>query len=100
VESDRVEEVSSGERYFLGGDALHFVNPGSVDASRKGGEKHAQCALLDTQAWTLEFLSLQYDAAATEAKSAVFGYRLTPWRERMYTLARRLLTGWRRAAAR
>jgi hypothetical protein len=71
-----------------------------VDASRKGGEKHAECALLDTQAWTLEFLRLPYDAAATEAKSAVFGYRLTPWSERMYTLERMLITGWRRAAAR
>ena len=80
VESEKVEEAASAERHVLERDALYFVNPGSVDASRKShGPKLAECAILDTQSWTLELLRLPYDAAATEAKSAVFGYRLTAW---------------------
>src|ERR1700741_1703640 len=38
VEGDAVEELT-GETVSLEGDALYFVNPGSVDASRKRGRK-------------------------------------------------------------
>ena len=108
VEGDGVEEAPPQERHALERDALYFVNPGSVDASRKRGEKLAECALFDPQAWTLELLRLPYDAAATEAKSAVSGYRLAPWAQgmhalvgRMQALARRIFrSGWRRARAR
>jgi hypothetical protein len=85
----------------LSKDAIYFVNPGSVDASRKRGHKQAECAILDTGASTLEFLRPPYDAAATEAKAAVFGYRITPWIDRLYTLRRKLVRmNWRTAAAR
>jgi len=48
------------------------------------------------------------DAAATEAKSAVCGYRLAPWAQGMYALVGRMQalantvfrSGWRRARAR
>lgn len=113
VEGERVDEVALQEaavqeRHALERDALYFVNPGSVDASRKRGEKLAECAVFDPQAWTLELLRVPYDAAATEAKSAASGYRLTPWAQgmhalvgRMHALARRVLrTDWRRARAR
>mgnify|MGYP001367913443 CR=1 FL=1 len=101
VAGDGVEELASREQHVLERAVLHFVNPGSVDASRKDAAKLAECAILDTQAWTLELLRLPYDAAAAEAKSAVFGYRLAPWAERMQALARSVLrTDWRRARAR
>ncbi len=79
----------------------YFVNPGSVDASRKRGAKLAECALLDTGSWTLEFMRVPYDAAATEAKSAAFGYRIPPWVERIDRIRRRFSRlDWRRALAR
>ncbi|HEX7053098.1 MAG TPA: metallophosphoesterase family protein [Burkholderiales bacterium] len=72
-------------------DKLYFVNPGSVDAQRKHDHKLAECAVLDTDAWALEFLRLPYEAAATEAKAAVGGYRIPPLFDRVYTWRRRLM---------
>lgn len=90
VQAESVEELACGPRSPLGGgEALYFVNPGSVDASRKRAHRLAECAVLDTGAWTLEFLRLPYDAAATEAKASAFGYRIPPWLERLNTLRRR-----------
>jgi len=39
----------------------------------------------------VEFVRLRYDSAATEAKAAVFGYRIGRWTDRFYSLERRLL---------
>jgi predicted phosphodiesterase len=112
VQGERVEEAPMQERHALDRQALYFVNPGSVDASRKRGEKLAECAVFDSETWTLELLRLPYDAAATEAKSAASGYRLAPWAQsmhalvgrmhalvgRMHALVRRVLTTGRRRA--
>jgi hypothetical protein len=40
---------------------------------------------------------LPYHAAATEANAAAFGYRITPWTDRLYTLRRKLFAGASRA---
>jgi predicted phosphodiesterase len=69
---------------------VYFVNAGSVDAQRKSGSKLAECAIFDTGAWSLEFLQVAYDAASTEAKSAVGGYRILPIVDRLYSWRRRL----------
>jgi predicted phosphodiesterase len=69
---------------------LHFVNAGSVDAQRKSGPKLAECAVFDSGAWTIDFASVPYAAAATEAKAAVGGYRIVPLVDRLYTWRRRL----------
>jgi predicted phosphodiesterase len=92
VDGGEVSErpLSSG-RIYLDKQKLAFVNPGSVDAQRKSRHKLAECAILDTVGWTLEFLRLPYDAAATEAKAAVFGYRINPLTDRLYNLRRRFL---------
>lgn len=90
VDGDRVEEVPLRRRVALDRQALYFVNPGSVDAARKHAHKLAECAMLDSDTWTLEFLRVPYDAAASEAKAAAFGYRMSPWTERLYGLARRV----------
>jgi predicted phosphodiesterase len=71
-------------------DAIYFINPGSVDASRKREHKFAECAIFDSTAWTVEFLRVPYDSAATEAKAAVFGYRISPLIDRLYSMRRRL----------
>ena len=71
-------------------ESVYFVNPGSVDASRKRGPKLAEFAVLDTAAWRIELWRVPYDAAATEAKAAVLGYRIPPLVDALYTLRRRL----------
>lgn len=91
VDGVEVRELQAHGRIFLDRNLLYFVNPGSVDASRKRSEKMAQCALLDTLDWSVEFLHTRYDCAATEAKAAAFGYRISPIAERLYSLRRRIL---------
>ena len=92
VDGGEVSELPySSARIYLNKDRLTFVNPGSVDAQRKSRHKLAECAILDTVGWTLEFLRLPYDAASTEAKAAVFGYRINPFTDRLYDIRRKFL---------
>jgi predicted phosphodiesterase len=74
----------------LAKDKVHFVNAGSVDAQRKPRDKLAECAIFDTDAWSIELLRVPYEAAATEAKAAVGGYRIPPLVDRVYTWRRRV----------
>jgi len=86
-----VQELPAEKEFAFRSDRLYFVNPGSVDASRKSrSPKRAECAILDTGYGTLEFLRVPYDAAATEAKAAVFGYRINPMTDRLYSWQRRV----------
>jgi predicted phosphodiesterase len=91
VHDGAVRELTVGCALGLEPDRTYFINPGSVDASRKRQHKAAEFAVLDTEGARLEFLSVPYDCASTEAKAAVFGYRLNPWLDRFYTVQRRLL---------
>jgi diadenosine tetraphosphatase ApaH/serine/threonine PP2A family protein phosphatase len=68
----------------------YFVNPGSVDASRKRGSKLAQFAVLDTADASVTFGDVAYDDAAAEEKARDNGYRIEAWRDRLYDLGRRL----------
>jgi predicted phosphodiesterase len=72
-------------------DREYFINPGSVDASRKPQPKFAEFALFDSGLLTIEFLRVPYDDALTEAKSVMGGYRIGIWRDRYYSLRRKLL---------
>jgi len=90
-EGSDVTPVPLLQKVFLEKDKVHFVNPGSVDAQRKSEEKLAECAIFDSLDWSVEFLRVPYDAASTEAKAAVFGYRINGFAERMYDLRRRFL---------
>ncbi|HUQ26039.1 MAG TPA: metallophosphoesterase family protein [Burkholderiales bacterium] len=87
VEGDTVVEVTN-DVVQLRHDRITFINPGSVDASRKSRHKLAECAILDGD--TIEFLRVSYDAAATECKAAAFGYRISPWMDRAYSMRKRL----------
>ena len=103
VHAQKVYEVDGGEvrdlprdgRVALRDDRLYFINPGSVDAARKGGNggerKRAEFAYLDSADRTIEFHDIAYDDAGSEAKAAAGGYRIDPWTDRMYTLRRRVL---------
>lgn len=74
----------------------YFVNPGSVDASRKHAHKLAEFALFDSDALTVEFFRVPYDDALTEAKAAAGGYRMPRWWHFYYSVQRRILTKLRR----
>jgi predicted phosphodiesterase len=89
VEETAVHEQEAAGTVRLAADRLHFVSPGSVDASRKRGPKLAECALLDTGQWTVTFLRRTYDAALAERKAAAGGYRIGPWAERLDSIRRR-----------
>ena len=90
VDGDEVAELPWSERVHLDKEKTCFVNPGSVDASRKSRHKLAECAVFDTLDWSVEFIRVPYDSAATEAKAVVFGYRIGPWTDRFYTLRKRI----------
>jgi predicted phosphodiesterase len=69
----------------------YFVNPGSVDASRKHGHKLAEFMVFDSEAFTVDFARVPYDESATEARASAAGYRIDRWRDRLYDLQRRLI---------
>ena len=89
VSAQAVTEIAADGRVALPRENVYFVNPGSVDASRKRSDKRAECAIYNTAAATVEFLRVPYDCAATEAKAATFGYRINPLTDRLYGLRRR-----------
>jgi predicted phosphodiesterase len=68
----------------------YFINPGSVDASRKRETKLAECAVFDSDKLTVQFHRVAYDEAATEEKAEANGYRMDAWRDRLYDIQRRL----------
>ena len=73
----------------LNGDREYFINPGSVDASRKRDTKLAECAVFDSDRLTVQFHRIPYDDAATEEKADANGYRIDAWRDRLYDIQRR-----------
>jgi predicted phosphodiesterase len=90
VDGNAVQEIPAQEKFAFRPDRTYFVNPGSVDAARKQRHKLAECAILGADAGAIEFLRVPYDAASAEVKAVVFGYRIGPFRDRLYTLQRRL----------
>jgi predicted phosphodiesterase len=98
VHEGKVRAIAPAAPARLERGRTYFINPGSVDASRKRTDKAAEFAVLDTGAWQLELARVPYDCAATEAKAAVYGYRINLWLDRLYTLRRRLasISGTRR----
>jgi predicted phosphodiesterase len=91
VEADKVAERDASATITLRPGPIYFVNPGSVDASRKRAHKLAECALFDSDTLTLQFEAVAYDDAATEEKAEKSGYRIDRWRDRLYVVQRRLV---------
>lgn len=92
VDGESVREIDTrGGPVRLRGDRIHFVNPGSVDASRKRSQKFAELALFDSERLECTFQRVPYDDAATEAKASAMGYRIDRWRDRLYDWQRRVV---------
>ena len=90
VDAQGVTEIGASHQVALLKDRTYFINPGSVDAQRKNRHKLAEFAVFDSIAGRVEFARVRYHAAATEAKAATFGYRLTRMTDRAYTWKRRV----------
>jgi predicted phosphodiesterase len=91
LKGDAVREIElDAGSIALDPELLYFINPGSVDASRKRAHKQAECARFDPDSWSIEFLSVAYDASTSEAKAAAGGYRIDPLTDRLYELHRRI----------
>ena len=90
VRPQGVAEVAApGEGVRLSRESIHFINPGAVDGQRKRASRQAECAIFDSGRWTLEFLSVPYDWAATEARARAGGYRIGALADLAYSLRRR-----------
>jgi predicted phosphodiesterase len=96
VQDGAARDVPLAPSLGLDPQKLYFINPGSVDASRKREHKLAEFAVLDTGAWRIEMWRVPYDCAATEAKAAVFGYRIPPLMDKWYSMQRRMHRALRR----
>jgi predicted phosphodiesterase len=91
VAGGAVRDVLIESPVELRADAIYFVNPGSVDASRKRAHKLAELAVFDSARRTLDFHRVPYDEAATEEKAWHAGFRIDRWRDRLYDVQRRLI---------
>jgi predicted phosphodiesterase len=91
IDGARVGEIGVDGGTPLRDDREYFINPGSVDASRKRAHKMAELAIFDSRALTLEFLRVGYDDEATEIKAEAGGYRIDRWRDRLYDVQRRIV---------
>ena len=91
VDGAHVKEIDAADGLRLAPERVYFVNPGSVDASRKRHSKLAQFALFDSDTLTVRFESLPYDDTATEDKAEKAGYRIDRWRDRLYDVQRRFV---------
>jgi predicted phosphodiesterase len=91
IDGERACELDADHGLTLRPDREYFVNPGSVDASRKRASKLAELAFFDSAALTVEFHRVGYDDGATETKAEAHGYRIDRWRDRLYDVQRRLV---------
>jgi predicted phosphodiesterase len=91
VHRQSVREIPADGLVVLREDREYFINPGSVDASRKRSHKFAEFAVFDSDILTVEFFRTAYDDMSTEMKAAAEGFRIDRWRDRLYDVQRRLI---------
>ena len=91
IDGENAREMDLADGARLRPERTYFVNPGSVDASRKRASKLAEFAVFDSATLTVRFDALPYDDASTEEKAEKGGYRIDRWRDRLYDVQRRLV---------
>jgi predicted phosphodiesterase len=96
VGSGGVEEIENALEHPLAADKVTFVNPGSVDASRKREHKMAEFAVFDSAALRVELHRAPYDDRAVEEKAARGGYRIGRLARPIYAARRRIRSALRR----
>lgn len=90
---DEVRERLPTEAADLDPGLFYLANPGSVDGARKSRPGLAECAVVDSDRWRIEFHRVPYDHEASEARAREEGYRIGPTVRRVYGLRRRLRDG-------
>jgi predicted phosphodiesterase len=68
----------------------YFINPGSVDASRKRAHKLAEYGVFDSSTRLMEFHRVAYDHESVERKAVDGGYRIDRMTDWFYRIRRRL----------
>jgi predicted phosphodiesterase len=91
IDGEHAREVDAGPDTRLDAAREYFVNPGSVDASRKRARKMAELAIFDSQEMRVRFAQVPYDESATESRAEAGGFRIDRWRDRLYDVQRRLV---------
>jgi predicted phosphodiesterase len=91
IDGERACEIDAGHDTRLDPRREYFVNPGSVDASRKRARKMAELAIFDSQEMRVHFAQVPYDEGATESRAEAGGFRIDRWRDRLYDVQRRLV---------
>jgi len=91
IDGERTCELDAGHRTELHAGREYFLNPGSVDASRKRAQKMAELCIFDSKELAVHFARVPYDERATEAKAEASGYRIDRWRDRLYDVQRRII---------
>lgn len=77
-------EVACDARVDVSGPAeVLLVNPGSVDAARKQGDRRAEAAVFDSDRGRVTLHRIAYDHAAEERAAVDGGYRMGPREERI-----------------
>lgn len=84
-----VTELAAEKTVGLRNDRTYFINPGSVDPSRKRESKLAEFAVLDTARNAVTFHAAPFDHALAEARARSTGYRIGPLMDRLYEWRRR-----------
>ena len=91
IDGERTCERDATAETRLDSRCEYFINPGSVDASRKRTRKKAELAIFDSEEMKVHFAQVAYDERATESRAEARGYRIDRWRDRLYDVQRRLI---------
>ena len=86
----RISERPAAGRVTLREGSSYFINPGSIDGSRKPTPRFAEFVIFDSVERTVTFMAVPYDYEAVERSATERGYRMGPTDMRIYR-ARRLL---------
>lgn len=99
LDGENIREAQGRGQILLRKDRVYFINPGSVDASRKRSPGMAECAIFDSDRGILELYQVPYNHDLSESKSKYQGYRMNAVTASLYSLSRRLRQRGRRVLA-
>jgi len=94
ITGECVEERPAGESVPLATGKMYFVNPGSVDASRKRGYRLAEFGVFDSSLFRMEFHRVPYDHLSAERKATSQGYRIDAVTDWLYTARHKVNSVW------
>jgi predicted phosphodiesterase len=80
----------------LARNGTYFINPGSVDASRKREHHLAEFGVFDSSRLRMEFHRVPYDHLSSETKASREGYRIDAVTDWLYSARRKLTPSWAR----